>query len=110
MNSESGPVLVARHCPICGSSGESRVFSDARLDPTRLDEFAFASRKIPEYMHHRLMICPPCDLLYASPAPTMESLAAAYRDADFDSGEEARYAGRTYAGYLRKIIHRLPDR
>jgi SAM-dependent methyltransferase len=102
--------MVVRHCPICGSADESRVFADAHLDPARLDEFAFASRKIPEYMHYRLITCPVCDLLYASPAPTTEALARAYRDAGFDSGEEARYASRTYAGYLPAIIRRIPDR
>jgi SAM-dependent methyltransferase len=109
VDQEAGQVMVARPCPICGSTDESRVFSDARLDASRLDAFAFASRKIPEYMHHRLILCSACDLLYASPAPSVESVATAYRDASFDSGEEARYASRTYAEYLRPILDRLPD-
>jgi SAM-dependent methyltransferase len=102
--------MAARPCPICGSADESHVYSDAHFDLARLDEFAFASRKIPEYMHYRLIACPVCDLLYASPAPSLETLARAYRDAGFDSGEEARYASRTYAAYLPAIIHRLPDK
>ena len=102
--------LDARHCPICGSADESHVFADAHFDLASLDEFAFASRKVPEYMHYRLITCPVCDLLYASPAPSLEALARAYRDAGFDSGEEARYASRTYAGYLPAIIRRLPDK
>jgi SAM-dependent methyltransferase len=102
--------LAARRCPICGSADESHVYSDAHFDLARLDLFAFASRKIPEYMHYRLIVCPDCDLLYASPAPGLEALARAYRDASFDSGEEARYASRTYAGFLPSIIRRLPDK
>jgi SAM-dependent methyltransferase len=39
-----------------------------------------------------------------------EALAVAYRDADFDGGEEARYASETYAREIRKIMGRLPDR
>ena len=101
--------MSARPCPICGSVDESQVYSDAHFDLARLDEYAYASRKIPEYMHYRLITCPVCDLLYASPAPSLESLARAYRDAGFDSGEEARYASQTYAGYLPAIIRRLPD-
>ena len=102
--------MTARPCPICGSADESRVYSNAHFDLARLDEFAFASRKIPEYMHYRLIACPVCDLLYASPAPSLEALAQAYQDAGFDSGEEARYASRTYAGYLASIIRQLPDK
>ena len=67
--------MAARPCPICGSADESHVYSDAHFDLARLDEFAFASRKIPEYMHYRLITCPVCDLLYASPAPGLEALA-----------------------------------
>jgi hypothetical protein len=99
-----------RPCPICGSADESNVYSDAHFDMARLDEFAFTSRKIPEYMHYRLIVCPVCDSLYASPAPSLEALARAYRDAGFDSGEEARYASRIYAGYLPAIIRRFPDK
>jgi SAM-dependent methyltransferase len=107
---EPGLVPVARPCPVCGSNDESRVFAEAKIDAARLDAFAFASRKIPEYMHHRLVLCPACDLLYASPVPAVESVAAAYRDASFDSGDEARHAARTYAAYLGPIARRLPDR
>ena len=102
--------MTARPCPICGSADESRVYAEAHFDLGRLDEFAFASRKVPEYMHYRLITCPVCDLLYASPAPSFEALARAYQDAGFDSGEEARYASRTYAGYLPSIIPQLPDK
>lgn len=81
--------MAARPCPVCGSADESHVYCDAHFDLTRLDEFAFASRKLPEYMHYRLIACPVCDLIYASPAPGLEALALAYRDAGFDSAEEA---------------------
>jgi SAM-dependent methyltransferase len=102
--------LVARPCPICGSSDEVRVFAEATIDPSRLDDFAFASRKLPEYMHHRLVVCAACDLLYASPIPTGADLSDAYGAAAFDSGEEARYAARTYARLLPHIMPHLPDR
>jgi SAM-dependent methyltransferase len=80
------------------------------VDAARLDAFAFASRKLPEYMHHRLIECPTCDLLYASPVPSSEELAEAYEAAAFDSGAEARYAARTYGGFLPGICRELPDR
>ena len=72
--------LVNRECPGCGAN-ESRPFADANIDPDALGEFAFASRKLPEYMHHALVVCRRCDLLYANPAPDRKSLEAAYHDA-----------------------------
>jgi SAM-dependent methyltransferase len=74
-----------------------------------LDEFAFASRKQPEYMHHRMVTCPTCDLLYASPAPPRERFGEAYEQSAFDSSEEAHFAARTYGQRLAYITSRIPD-
>lgn len=99
-----------RPCPVCGDADDSRVFAEASYDLAGLDRHAFASRKIPEYMHYRLVRCPTCDLVYASPVPSAEGLARAYDEAAYDSGEEARAAARTYGRLLEPILPRLPDR
>ena len=70
---------------------------------------SFSSRKVPEGLYHRLLECASCDLLYASPVPTFESLTDAYREADYASGEEARYAAATYGEVLQTIAPTLPD-
>src|SRR6478609_11991964 len=101
--------LRARACPVCDAN-DSRPFAEANLDPLALNAFAFASRKLPEYMHHALVVCRTCDLLYANPAPDRKSLEAAYHDAAFDASDESRYAGVTYGSYLPRITARLPDR
>jgi len=100
--------LAARPCPSCGSRDDSRVLAEASIDETQLGRFAFASRKVPEYMHHRLVECPACGLLYATPAPTAGSLAALYGEADYSSAEESRYASATYAALLAKLVGPLP--
>jgi SAM-dependent methyltransferase len=101
--------LVSRACPVCGS-GDSRPFAPANVDPDTLDQFAFASRKLPEYMHYTLVTCPTCDLLYANPAPDRRTLEAAYHDAAFDASDESRYASLTYGSHLPPICGELPDR
>jgi SAM-dependent methyltransferase len=100
-------LLAPRSCPVCGST-DAEVFSEANLDDAKLDGFAFASRKTPELMHHRLLHCRGCDLLYASPAPKPGGLAQAYESALFDSGQEAHYAALTYGGALDGLS--LPDK
>jgi len=101
--------MTNRNCPVCGSSDESHVFAESNVDLSKLDAFAFASRKFPEYMHWRLIECQNCDLLYATPAPTPESLNVAYDAAAFDSGPEAKYAALTYARFLPGIKRKLAD-
>lgn len=99
--------LVARVCPVCGTEG-MRELAPARIDASALGEYAFASRKYPEYMHHRLVECTTCDAVYASPVPDLGGFDDAYEAAAFDSKEEAVFASRTYAGLVRPLVARLP--
>ena len=100
---------VNRPCPLCGWNGEARVFAESNIDLAQLDGFAFASRKLPEYMHPRLLTCARCGILYGNPVLSPGTLVRAYQAADFDSGGEAHYASTTYAAHVRKILRRLPD-
>jgi SAM-dependent methyltransferase len=101
------PYLRERSCPLCGSTDKSRVLYPANFDESSLNDFAFASRKLPELMHLTLLECPGCRLVYASPALTEEFLAGAYSQAAYDSSQEADYAAATYAGELPRIVRRL---
>ncbi|HTL71240.1 MAG TPA: class I SAM-dependent methyltransferase [Candidatus Eisenbacteria bacterium] len=102
---------MIRPCPVCGASGAGqRVHSEAKIDPSRVSEFTYASRKNPEFMHHRLVLCGVCDLLYADPAPDPDSTRRAYEAAAYDSSEEAHCAARTYAETLDGFLSRLPAR
>jgi hypothetical protein len=77
--------LRDRNCPVCDSHDGSHVAYPARIDEEKLGAFAFASRKFPEFMHLRLLKCPTCEVLYASPALAPEFLANVYREAGYDS-------------------------
>ena len=100
---------VSRRCPLCGSKDESRLFAESNINLEQLDGFAFASRKLPEYMHARLMECSRCGLLYGNPVLSPGALATAYQKAEFDSAGEAHYASSTYARQIRNILPVLPD-
>jgi SAM-dependent methyltransferase len=101
--------LVERHCPLCGSQDQSVVFAESTVDAEQLDRFAFSSRKLPEYMHHRLIACPVCDVVYASPAPAVDALMQAYADAAFAASTESAHASQTYGRLLVPLLRRLPD-
>lgn len=101
--------LSPRNCPVCASSDNSRLYAESNVDLRDLGQFAFASRKLPEFMHWRLLECTRCDLVYASPAPAAETLASLYEEAAFDSVREAGYAARTYAGLLPIVKRRLSN-
>lgn len=97
-------------CPGCGGTGPFPEYAAAEVDTERLSTLAFASRKAPELMHHRLVTCKACDLLFANPVPPPRAIEMAYADAAFDSPDEARCASRTYAQVVSGLLSSLPNR
>ena len=103
--------LEARACPVCGAPSErARLFLDRSIDVARITDASFASRKLPEYMSHRLVRCADCTTIYAVEGPSPEMLAAVYRDASYDSALEAEMAATTYARILAPHVALLPRR
>jgi SAM-dependent methyltransferase len=98
-----------RNCPVCGSDDFSH-FADEQIDQVKINNFTYASRKEPEFMCLRLVKCNICDLVYAPEPPSQSFLHKVYGDADYDSGDEAIYAARTYAKELSKYIQLSPNR
>lgn len=98
-----------RSCSICGKHSNRR-WLPASFDLAALDGFAFASRKLPEYMRFSLGLCPSCDLVFADQVPDMQWFQSSYMKAQFDAGSESRYAARTYALELQRILPNLTER
>ena len=86
--SEPSVAADVRTCPVCGSTDETHVFREANIDVRQLDAFAFASRKVPEYMHHRIIECPSCELLYVSPIPSLAEMERAYHGRRSTAGKK----------------------
>jgi SAM-dependent methyltransferase len=101
--------FIPRACPLCGGQ-DARVMVEATIDEAKLTASAFASRKLPEYMHSRMVECKSCGMLYANPVPRQETLMEAYEDASFDSGAESRLAAVTYRTLLEPHLNALPSR
>lgn len=101
--------FAPRLCPLCGS-GKSKLWTKARIDESRLTNSAFASRKIPEYMHLAMVECASCRLLYANPVLRQDSLAQAYREAAFVSRTESRYAALTNRRLTEGRLHLIAAR
>jgi SAM-dependent methyltransferase len=99
-----------RACPVCASSERGRVVFEERIDAAALGPMSFSSRKTPEFFSFQLERCPTCSVLYAARIPREEWLLNAYRNAGYDSGEEADLAAETYARALRPLWERWPMR
>ena len=101
----------SRHCPVCDTSPDRAiVFVQESIDRSKLTQFSFASRKVPEYMSHRLVRCPTCDLVYVDRPPGEDELAHAYHVADYDSAEEANDAASAYIRAIAPTLAQLKRR
>lgn len=98
-----------RACPVCGET-KSEKFADEQIDPTKISDYSYASRKQPEFMCLRLVRCVGCSLVYAPNPPDRTFLSAAYADAAYDSIIEAHCAAQSYAHELTPYLPRLYNR
>jgi SAM-dependent methyltransferase len=101
--------MSGRSCPICQTPADkAKLFLQQNIDASKISDFSFASRKLPEFMCHELVQCTGCDLVYAPTPPDQSVLAQAYHQADFDSAPEADAAAAAYAQAVRAALARLP--
>ena len=101
----------SRPCPACHTgSDKAKLFIEKNINSAKLSGFSFASRKEPEYMCHRLVQCPTCDLVYADQPPGEDELAHAYHVADYDSSEEANDAAAAYILAIKPALSMLARR
>ncbi|MCX7220874.1 MAG: class I SAM-dependent methyltransferase [Burkholderiales bacterium] len=98
-----------RSCPACGSRNYD-PFADEHIDTAKITDFTYASRKQPEFMCLRLVLCRDCDLVYAPTPTSFEKLQSAYTEAAFDSGLEAQAASKSYAKALQPLVAGLKGR
>jgi SAM-dependent methyltransferase len=99
-----------RACPVCGDSDASHERYPERIDPSRLGALSYSSRKEPERLNLRMVVCSGCELLYAPQVPSTGYLERAYADTGFDGAGEARHAAASYAEALHAQLTELPDR
>ncbi len=103
--------MTSRNCPICvNSNSVPELFLEQNIDQNRLTEFSFASRKVPEFMCHKLVRCTNCDLVFVDNPPDQTVLAQAYHISDFDSAEEAEDAARAYTIAVQPILATIPSK
>lgn len=100
-----------RACPVCQmGDDQATLFVDNNIDPAKLTGFSFASRKTPEFMAHRLVQCPVCDLVYANQPPSEVVLAHAYHVADYDSADEANDAATAYMQAMQPALRHIANK
>ena len=93
----------ARRCPLCGHDFPSRVLTEERLDEEVVSEFTFSSRKEPDSLRYRMVVCSNCDLAYANPVLDIAWLRRNYVNASFKSSEESKQAANDHSRLLDHV-------
>jgi len=103
--------MSQRACPVCATpASQASLFLEQNFDADKLSALSFASRKPPEFMCHRLVRCPGCDLVYVDEPLDQDVLAQAYHVSDFDSAEEAADAAESYMQAILPLLAQLPHK
>ncbi len=100
--------FIPRACPLCGGD-DARVLVEATIDEGKLTASAFASRKLPEYMHSRMVECNLCGMLYANPVLRPEALPEPTKKRLL-TAERSLLAAVTYRALLEPHLTALPSR
>ncbi|MDR2409147.1 MAG: class I SAM-dependent methyltransferase [Bacteroidales bacterium] len=104
---ESGSVEIQeRVCPVCGSK-QYTLIAPEKIDRNLISQLSYSSRKIPEFMHLKLVLCSVCGLIYTPEPTSLEELKRLYTDSSFETSNEELCAAKTYfkliKPYLKKI-------
>jgi len=99
---------IVRTCPVCRSAERGPVFIEQSTHLGKLDGYAYASRKMPEFMSLRLVNCPSCNAVYAPELPNPDDIKRGYADAEFDTALEAAAAAQSYWDALSSALEDPP--
>jgi SAM-dependent methyltransferase len=99
---------TVRTCPVCRSAEQGPIFVEQSTHLGELDGYAYASRKMPEFLSLRLVNCPSCNVVYAPELPNPDDIRRGYADAEFDSALEAAAAARSYWDALSSALEDPP--
>ena len=102
--------FVERSCPLCGTSELGKEIVGLSFDEKVIGRETFSSRKNPDKLHHRMVVCPSCDLAYANPVLDSQWIREQYVGASFLTPIESSHAARNHERLLLRVLRLLPDR
>ncbi|MEO5370475.1 MAG: class I SAM-dependent methyltransferase [Magnetococcus sp. DMHC-1] len=105
---QTSPTFTGIPCLFCPDAPARELFP-ARLDPTKLDPYAFSARRQRKREHYRTVICENCGLVRSDPILSEEVINHLYEKSEFLFSEEAPCAADTYANLLQKLMHTCPN-
>jgi 2-polyprenyl-3-methyl-5-hydroxy-6-metoxy-1,4-benzoquinol methylase len=91
-------------CALCESDGWDQQLYPEKLPPGSFTGERFSARRMPDRVHYRMVRCGNCGSLRSDPVLSDDELAGLYSASRVTYGEEAAYAGDTYAAYLRDCL------
>ena len=95
--------LIPTSCPICSSKNRAQQICPANFQAKDLNPSIFSARRIPDGLHHRLVLCQSCGLVRADPVISPDLLTRLYRESNFNYSEETANLQKTYGRYLARL-------
>jgi len=97
-------------CALCETDQWDQPIYSEKLPPGSFTDEKFSARRVPDRVHYRMVRCRKCGSLRSNPVLSDDELDRLYLASRMTYGDEAAYAGETYATYLRQCLSLLPER
>ncbi len=97
-------------CALCESDQWDQLLYSEKLPPGSFTDEKFSARRVPDRVHYKIVRCGKCGSMRSDPVLSDDELGRLYLASRMTYGEEAAYAGETYATYLRECLSLLPER
>ncbi len=98
-----------RSCPLCGSTEVHRELAKLSFEESKIGRHTFSSRKEPDNLTNRMIICAVCDLAYADPIPQISWIRDQYVQSAFHALRESQLAAENHLRVSSEILKILPD-
>lgn len=93
---------------MCGQKQQVRVLYEATFNKKDLSEKTYSARRLPDKIHHRILRCERCSLVFSSPIFPAEKLSKFYKKSLCNYKDQIPYLIKTYFKIVEQIKKNLP--
>lgn len=93
---------------MCGQKQQVKVLYEATFNKKNLSEKTYSARRLPDKIHHRILRCERCSLIFSSPIFSAKKLSKFYRKSSCNYRDQIPYLVKSYFKIVEQLKKNLP--
>lgn len=95
-------------CAVCRKKTSVRIVYPANLIEHKISPLTYSSRRIPDKVHFRIVVCTRCGLLFSTPIFEETGILDLYKESNVPLMADIQNSKQVYGLYLTQILDKLP--